>query len=85
MSTFKNDFVDCGVNVISRGDYNYDAVANGIATSLINLIDNDAKTRALINKAAMSTASMASWSNFINYYNDAYNVAIENAKNRNLN
>lgn len=85
LSTFKNDFVDCGVNVISRGDYNYDAVANGIATSLFNLIDNDAKTRALINKAAMSTASMASWSNFINYYNDAYNVAIENAKNRNLN
>lgn len=31
----------------------------------------------------MITASKASWSNFIDYYDDAFVVAIENAQKRN--
>ena len=31
----------------------------------------------------MTTASQASWSNFIDYYDDAFAVAIENGQKRN--
>lgn len=81
LSSFQNDFNDCGVNVISRGDFNYEQVTEGIAQSLRSLIDNDSKTTAQIGKAAMTTAATASWSNFINYYQEAYSIAIENAHN----
>ena len=81
LSSFQNDFNDCGVNVISRGDFNYEQVTEGIAQSLRSLIDNDSKTTVQIGKAAMTTAATASWSNFINYYQEAYSIAIENAHN----
>lgn len=81
LSSFQNDFNDCGVNVISRGDFNYEQVTEGIAQSLQSLIDNDSKTTAQIGKAAMTTAATASWSNFISYYQAAYSIAIENAHN----
>lgn len=81
LSSFQNDFNDCGVNVISRGDFNYEQVTEGIAQSLRSLIDNDSKTTAQIGKAAMTTAATASWSNFISYYQEAYSIAIENAHN----
>ena len=83
LSSFQNDFNDCGVNVISRGDFNYEQVTEGIAQSLRSLIDNDSKTTAQIGKAAMTTAATASWSNFISYYQEAYSISIDNAhKNR---
>lgn len=81
LSSFQNDFNDCGVNVISRGDFNYEQVTEGIAQSLRSLIDNDSKTTAQIGKAAMTTAATASWSNFISYYQEAYSIAIENTHN----
>jgi hypothetical protein len=39
LSSFKNDFDDCGVNVIARGDYNYNEVSEQIAQSLKYLVD----------------------------------------------
>ncbi len=83
LSSFKNDFEDCGVNVIARGDYNYDTVADGIANALFFLAGNDDATTIKIGKAAMATAAKASWGNFIDYYNEAFDVAIENAQKRN--
>ncbi|MBQ7042615.1 MAG: glycogen/starch synthase [Muribaculaceae bacterium] len=83
MSSFENDFSACGVNVISRGDYNYNAVAESISQALYELSSNDEATMAKISKAAMNTASQASWSNFIDYYDDAFAVAIDNAHKRN--
>jgi hypothetical protein len=38
---------------------------------------------ARISKAAMATASAAAWSNFIVYYNEAFNVAMDRAQKRN--
>ena len=71
------------MNVISRGDYNYNAVAESISQALYELSSNDETTMAKISKAAINTASQASWSNFIDYYDDAFVVAIENAQKRN--
>lgn len=83
MSAFENDFSACGVNVIARGDYNYNAVADSISQALYALSSNDEPTMEKISKAAMNTASQASWNNFIDYYDDAFVVAIDNAHKRN--
>ncbi|MBQ9072960.1 MAG: glycogen/starch synthase [Muribaculaceae bacterium] len=83
IATYNNDFVECGVNVIDRGDYNYDVVADKIADALHGLAGNDDLVASQISKSAMATAAAAAWSNFIIYYHDAFKVAIENAHNRN--
>ena len=83
LSAFNNDFEDCGVNVIARGDYNYDSVSHSIAQALYNLASSDEMAAARISKAAMATASAAAWSNFIVYYNEAFTVAMDRAQKRN--
>lgn len=44
LSSFENDFNDYGVNVIARGDYNYNEVADGIANALYTLAGNVEQT-----------------------------------------
>lgn len=79
LSSFENDFDDCGVSVIARGDYNYPMVADAIARSILYLTDCDSKS---ISRAAMTTASKAAWNHFIDYYEEAYNLALDNACRR---
>ena len=78
LSSFKNEFDDCGVNVIARGDFNYNEVSEQIAQSLKYLVDCGATASASISKAAMNTAKQASWSNFIEYYLEAFEIALKN-------
>ena len=78
LSSFKNDFDDCGVNVIARGDFNYAEVVENIAQSLKYLVDCGATASAAISKAAMKTAKTAAWDNFIAYYLEAFDVALQN-------
>ncbi len=82
LSAFKNNFDDCGVNVIARGDYNYDSVCENIARSLKYLVDCGGDASAAISKSAMKTAAQAAWSNFISYYEEAFEVALKNVNNQ---
>ena len=82
LSAFKNNFDDCGVNVIARGDYNYDSVCENIARSLKYLVDCGGDASATISKSAMKTAAQAAWSNFISYYEEAFEVALKNVNNQ---
>jgi glycosyltransferase involved in cell wall biosynthesis len=75
---FKNSFADCGVNVIERNDSNYHDVCNSIVDSLVELHNNIGKYK----KASMNTAKRAAWSNFMTYYDEAYDIALRNAENR---
>ena len=77
LSSFKNDFDDCGVNVIARGDFNYGEVVENIAQSLKYLVDCGATASLAISKAAMKTASAAAWDNFIEYYLEAFEIALK--------
>ena len=76
LSSFKNDFDDCGVNVIARGDFNYGEVVENIAQSLKYLVDCGATASMAISKAAMKTVSAAAWDNFIEYYLEAFEIAL---------
>ncbi len=85
LSSFDNSFSECGVNVITRYDGNYREVVENIARSLRYLINSDENSIKDINNASINTAKQADWSNFIDYYTDAYNIALNNAIERNKN
>nr|MBD5377223.1 glycosyltransferase [Bacteroides sp.] len=82
LKTFDNQFEACGVNVTARGDFNYDAVVDSIARSLKFLTVCDSEQRAIISKAAVTTAATAAWKYFIEYYVEAYTVALTRAAAR---
>ncbi len=82
LETYQNYFEECGVNVIGRGDSNYQDVVTNIAHAIEYLTCADSRTTARIRKAAMNTAAKASWSNFISYYDEAYSIALANASKR---
>ncbi len=77
-----NQFETCGVDVIKRTDGNYAAVVDSISRSLKFLTECDLSEYRLIHAAAMATAARAAWSYFINYYVDAFKIALENNKNK---
>lgn len=77
-----NTFSESGVNVIARGDFNYDEVADRIARSLEYLVGLDSSDMAIIRSRAMNTASLAAWSYFIKYYVEAFAIALEAAQTR---
>lgn len=81
LGAFDNSFEACGVNVIGRGDSNYDNVVINIAHSIEYLTCADASTLKKIRRAAMRTAAAASWANFIEFYHEAYAKAIANVGN----
>ncbi len=82
LSTEENTFNESGVNVIARGDFNYDEVAERIARSLEYLVGVNPAGMALIRSRAMHMASLAAWSYFIEYYVEAYGIALEAADAR---
>jgi glycosyltransferase involved in cell wall biosynthesis len=79
-----NKFSQCGVNVIARGDSNYDEVADRIARSLKHLVECDEPQIAMMHSGAMALAARAAWSFFIKNYNDAFSIALNNANSRNI-
>ena len=85
LATEDNTFNECGVNVIARGDFNYDEVADRIARSLQYLIGADQQQTTLIRSRAMHLASLAAWSYFIEYYIDAFRIALDSARQREIN
>lgn len=79
-STSENSFADCGVVAVKRTDSNYDEVVSDIAAELLQLMSDTSAQLTQISKAAMATAERADWSNFIKYYDEAYQIALHNHK-----
>lgn len=82
LASSRPEFTVSGVNVIPRTDSNYNEVAGAIAQSLFSLISAQPAERAKIAKAAMNTASKAAWSHFMEWYDDAFRIALRNAEKR---
>jgi len=72
-----------GVEVIDRTDYNYDDVANAIVNTVCSFDNMNKEQRDEARKAASALAQKALWKNFIQYYNEAYEIALRNAEYRN--
>ncbi len=83
-STFGLDtFSKNGVHVNERNDGNYSELCAAIAGQLLELSRADEKTVESLRKVSASTADLASWKHFIEYYKTAYVAALSAAESRN--
>lgn len=82
LDNFEDSFKACGVRVETRTDSNYDTVRDNIAADIDTLVKATKTERAAISKAAKATAKDAAWSNFISFYNKAFDIALDKAKTR---
>lgn len=83
MSTLGNGFDKSGIAVVERTDSNYDQVCSSIAGDIKYLVNAPAQTLTEISLAAKATAAEAAWSNFIFFYQKAFETATINAEKRN--
>lgn len=74
---------ECGVKVLHRTDSNYDELVHGIADTIEGVFVKSQSEIKTIRAAAQKVSKNASWDNFMKYYQEAYDVALKNAKNRN--
>jgi glycosyltransferase involved in cell wall biosynthesis len=72
-----------GVKVIHRTDYNYSDVANAIRNTIEEFANLSDEAVADIRDKAFAIAEKAQWSNFIEYYYNAYDIALRAAAERN--
>ena len=73
-----------GVKVIHRTDYNYSEVADEIKDTVSAYSGKTAKEIETIRKRAAAVAEQALWKHFIQYYYEAYDIALCNAMKRQL-
>lgn len=71
-----------GTKVVHRSDYNYSEVLDDIATYLFDFIKKNETEVKQVRKEALDISKKALWENFINYYYDAYDIALKNMNKR---
>ena len=71
-----------GVKVIHRTDYNYSEVADIIKDTVAEFSALSTKERDAIRKKASLLSKKALWNEFIKYYYQAYNIALQKANSR---
>ena len=74
--------IEDGVKVIHRTDYNYSEVADAIKDTIAKFSAMDKKQIDACRKAADSLSKKALWSEFIKYYHEAYDIALQRAEER---
>ena len=82
LDRFGDDSDRYGVKVLHRTDGNYDETVRAIAMSMMNLYVMSDKVNRAIRNANRTTSKAASWENFIQYYDKAYNHALSLAEER---
>lgn len=83
LHNFNDSLESSGTYVVERNDSNYASVVDSVARTIRFLTSCDREIRAEISKAALATAAKANWDLFIEYYEKAFNIAIENEIKRN--
>ena len=74
--------IDTGVEVIHRSDYNYSEVADAIKDTISVFSAKGQKEVDAARKCAAAVAEQALWKHFIQYYYEAYDIALRNAMKR---
>ena len=77
-----NGELEDGVKVIHRTDYNYSEVADAIKDAVANFSNMSKKQIDDCRKHAEALSKKALWSEFIKYYDEAYNIALRRAEAR---
>lgn len=76
----KESTINNGVEVLERTDNNYFEIAEKIKNILNTYTGYSDKKITEIHKAAFELSEKASWNHFIEYYYDAYDIALRNIK-----
>ena len=71
-----------GVKVIHRTDYNYSEVADAIKDAVAEFSNITKKEVDACRKKAEALSKKALWSEFIKYYDEAYDIALRKAEER---
>jgi glycosyltransferase involved in cell wall biosynthesis len=74
--------IEDGVKVIHRTDYNYSEVADAIKDTVADFSAMSQKDVDAIRKKADALSKKALWSEFIQYYHKAYDIALRKAEAR---
>ena len=74
--------IDKGVEGIHRTDYNYNDVANDIKQTVIKYANATKNKQTRMRNNARALSQKALWTNFIEYYYDAYDFALNKAEAR---
>ena len=82
-SVGRDSKLEDGVEVIARNDYNAQDVAEELSTTIARYAAFDKKTTDKVRRNAAKLAEKALWKNFIEYYYDAYDIALRKANERN--
>lgn len=77
-----NGEIEDGVKVIHRTDYNYSEVADTIKDTVAKFSTMTDKQIESCRKAAGDLSKKALWSEFIKYYDEAYDIALRKAEAR---
>lgn len=81
LDTYGTNSHNCGTVVMHRSDSNYSETVHVLASKIQDFYTLGAKEVNALRKAAKKTALTASWTNFIKYYDYAYEQAINNNEN----
>ena len=74
--------IEDGVMVVKRTDYNYHEVVDNITNAVARYINMPKKAVDAIRKNAEALSKKALWSEFIAYYKEAYDIALQKAEAR---
>ena len=77
-----NGELEDGVKVIHRTDYNYSEVADAIKDAVAEFSNMTDKEVEACRKKADALSKKALWSEFIKYYDEAYDIALRKAEDR---
>ncbi len=69
--------IEDGVSVIARTDYNQVEVAEEIRKDLAKLVNLNDKEMKQVRENAFALATEADWDHFIQYYTEAYHIALK--------
>ena len=78
----KEGEIEDGVKVIHRTDYNYSEVADNIKDTVAKFSGMTKKQMDVCRKNADALSKKALWSEFIKYYYEAYDIALQKAEDR---
>lgn len=78
----RNGTLSDGVEVVHRTDYNYNEVADAIATAVYSFSQMEKEEVRTVRNRAAHLSSKALWKHFIRYYEDAYHQALIRCQER---
>lgn len=71
-----------GAEVLSRDDYNFIEVSSDICNRVFEMTTKSEEEERILRKAALDRAALADWAHFYKYYEEAYQIALNNAAAR---